>query len=412
MKTKAIARLGFSFVLCLYQSAQTAESPSTCTPTTYRDLIKCAETNSTDIQVSEQELKSSLKLEEVAGQWINPDLEADHVTKGSKNSETTVSLLFTIRLGGKKSARLAEAQSEIEKAQASRDLQVHQSRLELMLAAYRLVQIKSEIHLAEETIQTFSKIINQYQNRPALSPEQKVSLSIFKMALSDHKLQMTKLKSDEEKLYQAFTAVTGIPKMAIEQSLPVRKRSWPQLETSNSIVSAPQLKQAAADLKLAKNQKQVADSEAWSDLRLGPAVRTTQDAGTSTTYVGMALAMPIPIFSRNEGSRRYQTQKVHEAELKFQQSTQKLQAIKNHLLIRYNTIVESLKNAVSVKAMNDKHEEIERQFFKGVIPSSLMIEAHRQLFDLEESLNASELEALEAYGQILILDGQFNGVIL
>jgi hypothetical protein len=71
-----------------------------------------------------------------------------------------------------------------------------------------------------------------------------------------------------------------------------------------------------------------------------------------------------------------------------------------------------LKNSISLSIVNEKHEQLEKQFFKGLVPSSLVIEAHRQLFDLEERRNSSELEALESLGRILILDNKFNEVIL
>ena len=64
------------------------------------------------------------------------------------------------------------------------------------------------------------------------------------------------------------------------------------------------------------------------------------------------------------------------------------------------------------KAIEEKHNKIERLFFNGLVSSSLVIEAHRQLFDLEEKRNETEREAVEALGQVYIIDNQFSGVIL
>jgi hypothetical protein len=46
------------------------------------------------------------------------------------------------------------------------------------------------------------------------------------------------------------------------------------------------------------------------------------------------------------------------------------------------------------------------------VPSSLIIEAHRQLYDLESKRNESERIAVESLGQILIIDNKFSEVIL
>jgi len=400
------------FAALFLQPFLVAQAESTCQPRTYTDLVKCAVDNSSDIKISEQQLKATTKLEDAADQWINPDLEADSLSKGSRNSETTASLLFTLRLGGKKTALLNEARSEIQKAQATHDLYSGQSRLEIMLTLYRLSHLRSEIKLEEESGATFSKIVGQFQKRPALSPEQDVSLSVFRMALSDHQFRLVQLKSDEEKLLQALVAVTGIPKEVIVKNLPIKREQWPNVESNSEIESSPQIRQALADIKLAKSLKDKADSDAWPDIKIGPSIRTAKDNGESSTYVGVGLSMPLPLFTMNGGNRSYRAQKVAEAELVADQAKKKVNSSRKVLLNRYQQNVDSLKKSISVKALDEKHEQVERQFFKGLVPSSLVIEAHRQLFDLEQRRNSMELDTLETLGQLMILDNKFNGVIL
>ncbi len=389
-----------------------ADAPSDCKASNYFELIKCAEKTSSEIGISEQQLKSAQELEGVSRQWINPELDAETVSKGSKNSETTATLFFTLRLGGKRGALINEAQGEVERARANRDLGVSESRLGIMLGLYRLTHLKSEIHVEEESIQTFSKIINQYNKRPALSPEQDVSLSVFRMALADHQLGLNKLKSEEEKIYQMMVALTGIPKFIIAKSLPPRKQNWPTLETSIESEPSPQVRAALAELKLARSRKEVAQGDSWPDLRVGPSVKTTEDSGIKATYVGFGLSMPIPIFTQNGSGRAYRAQRLIEAEMGLDQTRKKVTAQKAELINRYNQTVLAVKNSLSLSSINQKHDKIERQFFKGLVPSSLIIEAHRQIFDLEEKRNSAELEALEALGQVLILDNKFNEAVL
>lgn len=406
------AAIAVALVLTTQPSWANETMAVSCEPSNYMDFIRCAEKSSSEIQISEQQVKSAAKLEDAAGQWINPDLEADTVAKGSQKSETTAALLFTLRLGGKRSALINEAKSEIQRAQADRDLSVQQARLALMISAYRLTHIQSLLHLQEESVATFSKIVNQFQKRAALSPEQDVSLSIFRMALSDHQLKLTNLKSEQEKILQSLVASTGVSKKAILKSLPSRKENWPELSGTSEVEISPQVRMALAELKLAQSQKERADGEAWPDLKIGPSVRSTKDNGENTTYYGLGLSMPIPAFTLNGGNRAYRAQRVTEAELVLQQSKRRLLAARNELVNRYNQTVQSLKSGLSPKSLTEKHELVERQFFKGLVSSPLVIEAHRQLFDLEERRNASEIEALEAFGNILILDNKFTEVIL
>ncbi len=258
-----------------FQPVFAAETASSCQPNSYADFVKCAEKNSSDIRISEQQVQSAAKLEDAAQQWINPDLDVDSVWKGSDKTETSAALLFTLRLGGKKDALVSEARSEIQRAQASRDLSVNQTRLEIMLSLYRLSHLKTEIALGNESVNTFTKIVDQFQKRPALSPEQDVSLTVFKMALSDHQLKLTQLQADQDKLVQGLSAVTGISKEAILKSLPSRKEKWSEISAEGDIEASPQMRQAVADLKLARSQKDRAESEAWPDLKVGPSMKLT-----------------------------------------------------------------------------------------------------------------------------------------
>ncbi len=67
---------------------------------------------------------------------------------------------------------------------------------------------------------------------------------------------------------------------------------------------------------------------------------------------------------------------------------------------------------ISDGSAEEKHKQIERHFFNGMISSSLVIEAHRQLIEFEQKRNESEREAIEALGSIFIIDNQFAEVIL
>jgi outer membrane protein TolC len=395
-----------------FQSVFAAEAGGDCQPISYTDFVKCAEKISSDIRISEQQVQAVVNLEDAAQQWVNPDLEVDSVWKGSEKAETTAALLFTVRLGGKKNALVSEAKGEIQRSQANRDLSVNGTRLEIMLSLYRLSHLKAEIALEEESVVTFTKIVGQFQKRPALSPEQDVSLTVFKMSLADHQLRLTRLQADQEKLVQALFSVTGIGKAAILKSLPSRKDKWPEISIEGDVESSPQMRQAVADLKVARSQKDKADSDAWPDLKIGPSMKLTKENGENNTFVGVGLSMSLPMFTTNSGNRAYRSQKVIEVELVANQSRKKLTSARSELVNRYSKTVGSLKNSLSLKDLEEKHEQVERQFFKGLVSSSLIIEAHRQLFELEERRNASELEALESYGRILIMDNKFNEVIL
>lgn len=403
-----------SFVFNTSYAGPTTASKSnvgSCDAKTYQQLVSCGVTSSTDIAISVQSLKSAQGLVGVAGQRFNPGLNADSVHRNG-GSESNITLLFPVRLGGKRDALIREATSEALRTSESAKLDIQQSRLSFMLGLYRLSQIKRELNLANETLETYSKIVGQFQGRPALSPEQDVSLSVFRMALADYRLRVTTLESDELGLFAQLTAVTGLPKETIAANLPKPKTDWLDVTSVSGTEGSPQVKIANADLELARSRKDRADSEAWPDLLIGPSLKGVRENGETNTYVGAAISLPLPILNRNAAGKSYAEQKVVEAELSYTLAQRRANATREELVNRYTQTRLSLEKSLSLDALKGKHERIEKQFFKGLVPSPLVIEGHRQLFDLEQRRNTSELEAIEALGRLLILDNKFAEVIL
>lgn len=383
-----------------------------CLPKGYDELVKCAVSQSSEIQISEQQLRAANYLEGIARQWINPEFEAESVQKGADKSETTAALLFDIRLGGKRGAVIQEAQGEFQKAKAGRDLNFSQAKLELILKFYRLNHLKHEIEIEEESVSTFSKIVGQFQRRAALSPEQEVSLSVFRMATSDHQLNLVRLRSEQERLLQEVSTSTNISKEIILKNLPNHKTNWPNVSNDSPIESSPHVRFAEGELLVARALKEKADADAWPDLKIGPAVKVQKDGGINENFFGLSLSIPLPVFSLNRSGRAYGSQKLIEAEMSNSLSRRKIAGLRDQLIRKYRETVATLKSSITDKSAEEKHARVERHFFKGLVPSSLVIEAHRQLIDLEERRNESEREAIEALGSILIIDNQFSEVIL
>ncbi|MBY0552977.1 TolC family protein [bacterium] len=401
------------FVLLTQPLVSNAKEANTCQPTSYDELVKCVDSGSLESQIIKQKLEAAAELENAASQFVNPDLDAETLRKDGDKSETTASLLFNFSIGGKRSALKAEARAEKDKVIAEADLSKASFRLGLIKQLYRLSQLRSEIQIEEESISTFNKIIGQFSRRAALTPEQEVSVSIFKMAISDHQLSLTELKNLEQEILSGLVRLSNLSAEQIIKNLPAKKNTWPKIESlTTSLKQSPHLRFAEAELQLAKSQKEKAVSESFPDLKIGPVIKNQKDGSLNENFAGIGLSMPLPIFSLNGSARAYQSKKVLEAELTLQNEQKKLEVMKAQLVSKYNNLVTSLKNSPDKKVMDDRHAKIERLFFGGLVSGSLVIEAHRQLFDLEQKRNQAELEAIEAIGQLYIIDNAFDGVVL
>ncbi|MBC7456902.1 MAG: TolC family protein, partial [Bdellovibrionaceae bacterium] len=343
--------------------------------------------------------------------WINPELQAEKTVKDADTSETTAALMFTVRLGGKKQALVQQYQGVYQKEKHQNQMSVQVARLEHMKSLYRLTQIRREIAIEEETVRTYTKVINQYQ-RPKLSPENEVTLSLFNMAISDHQIKLVTLKSSEDMFFDQLSAATGLTKNEIVNYLPAQKKDWPTYNPAPDKNETLDIKIAESELKIAESQLEQVKGMAWPDLRIGPALKQVLANNQTETFTGVSLSMPLPLFSFTENQKSAEIHRVTAAKLDYENTQIQSKINRAALVRRYNLLVENLKSTLSNKVVDNNHQKLERQFFKGLISGVLVIEAHRQFIEFEKRRNQAELEAIESIGRLYILDETFEGMIL
>jgi cobalt-zinc-cadmium efflux system outer membrane protein len=108
----------------------------------------------------------------------------------------------------------------------------------------------------------------------------------------------------------------------------------------------------------------------------------------------------------NGAAREYAHMGVDRAQQSLDLRQRELTNEKQILVKRYADSVQSLKSTVSAEEVERKHRSMETIFTRGLIPSSLVIEAHRQMVDLTKSRNEMELSALQALWQVYTLEGR------
>ncbi len=377
----------------------------------YKELVQCLQENSYTVKSSSSRLKASEDDLKSTHQWINPELEFEKTVKDADASETSASLMFTVRLGGKKQALADEYEGLFQKEKQQNQMTAQGARLEQMVNLYRLTQLRREIIIEDETVRTYTKVIHQYK-RPKLSPEQEVTLSLFNMSISDHKIRLASLQSKEDLYFDRLISLTGLSKNEIIKHLPAKKSDWPVYSSIVNQTPTLDIKMAESELKIAESQLQKAEGSAWPDLRIGPALKQVQANNQIETFTGVVLSVPLPLFNWNGSQKSAAAYRVNASKLDYENAQVQSQIIRTSLIRRYNSLVENLKSTLSNTSVDHNHQRLEKQFFKGLISGVLMIEAHRQLIEFEERRNQAELEAIESLGRLYILDEKFEGIIL
>lgn len=372
------------------------------------DVVKCAQELHPKIQRLKLSLSQSGALSEKTGQFKNPELDIESASGksgGVDKTESKVSLLIPFELGGKRSARKIQAESETEMAQAELLEAQAQVISDTVMKLHRLRQLDREKTLLEAAVKNFSQVVNQQKQRPGLAPEQKVSLSVFRMALSEAKIRLSELFEEEKALEHYFHISTGHSLKELIPVLPVTPKKWPQVKNVSANQLSPGLLAAKAELKLAQAELQSAQAETWPDIKIGPMVQIEESGGNKDQIYGFQLSMDLPIFSLNGGGRTYAKLGVD----RFEKSSQLTRNEETHerleKLAVYERTVEVLKDSLSAEELEKDHKSHEGFAKRGLVSAALIIESHRQIEELTKSRHAREIKALEALWEIYKFDG-------
>jgi outer membrane protein, heavy metal efflux system len=340
----------------------------------------------------------------------NPELETKG-TWGDGASQVEIDLVQTVETGGKRSARIERARAGEDEASAELLAAKGEAALKTVSALYRLRQVLGELSLVDEALKTFSRIGQQLRSRPRLAPEQEVSRSIFELAEADYALRRAGLGAEQKALLKSLEISTGLRLSTGTVPLPETKQDWPEIPKAGSSADPGSL-QAQAALKAAAADRREAQAAAWPDLRLGPSFQRQSSEGQAQRMVGMNLALPLPLYHRNAGGRERARRAEESAALRLAAIQALVGAEREAERARYEAAVAALKSTASRKDVHASHERIEDFFQRGLISSSLVIEAHRQILEFTKDRNEHELAAVRALWRIRVIDGQVSGASL
>ncbi len=379
-------------------------------PKTPMDIVRCAQENHPEVKRQRLFYEQAEALPDAAGQIANPELEAETAfgnSLGDQKIDGKVSLVQPLGLGGTRSARVKEAEARAKQSES--DLKVVQAdiKVETVLKLHRLRQLLKEKALLDETLETFTKLVSQHRSRPRLTPDQEVSLSVFEMAKSDAAMKRSTLVQEEEEIEHFFHVSTGNSLNEISKALPETPTDWPETqETPLKQLASPKLARMIADHEYALAELDSARAASWPELKVGPMLLFQSDGPFNYRSYGFQLNLEIPLFSLNGGGRAY----AHKGVAATEGSMALLRKEENHergeQLKVYRSAVAAMKEALTPVALSKKHRRLEELSFRGLVSSSLLIEAHRQLTELERSRNEKEFQALRALWKIYQIDGR------
>lgn len=402
-------KLSLVLILCALSFSDVSFAQTECKNSvgSTQELLLCAEARSPEIESAQMELESAKAQVKAAGQWKNPQLSTETFRGnfgGERRVETDVSIGIPVEIG-KISAREAVAQGGVLAAEAKLYETRAKIREQVLVKLHRLRQVLHEKSLVEDSILTFSKLIGQYSRRPALSPEQKVSASVFELSRSEYELRRSAAVNEILELNSFFLTTLALTSEQVRKALPESPKSWPSLKSERTNLQSPQQKILRAEVERANAELRLARSEAWPTLTLGPSLKMQTEGPRSDSLVGLNVSLPLPVFNVNGAAKSAALADVRLSETRRSLGLRAEDLKRQELLKVYSDSIDTLAKSLSHVDIEKRHADSDRLFLKGVVPSSLIIEAHRTSFELEKTRHERELKAIEALLEIYTIDG-------
>lgn len=381
-----------------------AQTIPACNATSAKEIIKCSVINDPEASRAKLTSESFETLPAKFNQLSNPEIDIDSL-HGSGKSETELSITQSFDIGGKKSATAKVAQAQKEEAFIDYNLVKLNVLSNSYLKLQRLRQIEVEKSTLSEISQAINKSLVQLRNRSALSPEQQVSQSVYKMALSDLRIKETELFEEEQIIEQYFSISTGQSLAKLKSVLPDLP-IFPDVSDQIEVTNSPVVLKAMSFSKTASFELEEAQSEPWPALKIGPVFKREKEGDEVENSFGVKLTMDLPIFNLNSASKAHATsnlirwqkivQKTHQEE-----SSQRLSVVKV-----YRKSIETLKQIPTLQELQKIHQISDNLEKRGLISSALLIESLRQRMEIIRGRHALELKAVESLLSVYKIDGK------
>lgn len=379
-------------------------------PKTAQDVVVCARENHPDVRRGRLRVERAKAQPDAVSQIPNPSLQVQSVYGNYNNApqmQTQVSLTQPLGLGGERSARRQEAEARAGVADGELNISQADITFQTVNHLHRLRQLNREKTIVEETLDTYRKLLRQYRSRPALTPEQEVSVGTLEMAEADYVLRQTALLDEERRISHFFHVATGHSLAELSKVLPALPKPWPSLQATESKEHvSPEVHRLLKEKDISIAELSIARANSWPDIRLGPMMMLDQEGDRKRTFIGFELDLPLPFFNLNGAGRAAASVGVATSERAISIQRKDEAHERNEQLHAYESATRSLDITPSVEKVNQRHRSMEKQFLRGVVPSSLILEAHRQLFELEKSRHERELTAIKALWTIYRIDGK------
>jgi cobalt-zinc-cadmium efflux system outer membrane protein len=351
-----------------------------------------------------------------AGLWPNPELEIEvediggtGERSGFDGAETTVVISQPIELGDKRAKRvhLADAHSRLaewdyEAKRLEVYAQVSKSFSRVLAAQERVRLAETQVELAEKLSLAVAKRVEAGKDSPVEKTKAQIELSNSRIELTKASAELEVAKRQLASLWAAdkpeFAKATGQLDDIVEPG---------SYETLRELtLKHPSVARWDDEVAAGKAASVLADAQRFPDISVVGGLKRFEEANENTVVLG--LAIPLPVFDRNQAGRLEATYALAKArELVSQARSQTLA----RLAEAHGRLVDAGHQASILRGeILPNAEQVFNAtltgYEQGKFDYLTMLDSQRTLFDVRQRAVAALLEYHQARADVESLIGQ------
>jgi outer membrane protein, heavy metal efflux system len=402
-------------VLCAQPLPASAQAPAHAIPAplTLDAAVHRAFQSNPGLRAASRDLDIAAAQRMQAGAAPNPELS--YLSEGLKKDArtTTVQINQAIELGGKRGARLALAEREREVASA--DLASYRSalRADVVTAFFEVLTAQERLLLAQATQELSQKVTGAAARRVTAGKISPVEETRARVAEASTKIELGQAANDLALAKRRLAATWGSsePIPGGVEAPPMPHGAHPTTdELLAQLPAAPQVARARREIDRQKAQADVERSRQFPDLTVSLGSKRDEQFGQRQTVVGLAL--PFPLFDRNQGNLLGALRRTDKARDELQVVENKLSAELAQASLRLNAAAselailrdEILPGALSAYEAGTKGFEAGKFSFLDVLDAQRTLfqaktqyiralgESHRAAADIERIIGNKEVK--------------------
>jgi cobalt-zinc-cadmium efflux system outer membrane protein len=387
-----------------------AKSESTDSLLSLDDILVLVAAENSSFRSFNYQLQAAQNNLKQAGHWPNPEFETELEefgwdASGFDESEIAISLAQEFEFFGQRSARKNVAKSEIDATKLHIKLSAFDLYLETKQRFYALAHAQQKVELSEASVALAKEIVDniyfRLDNGIGLQSEHLLAQLEQQRSL----LALEQAKQDVIVLESILVSLWKGEPSGVELLTCNNLNLAPLIDKidllSNQIDSTRSIMQLQSELEILKKEKILAAAEACPNVMLrGGFKRLTVD-NSKSFHLGIAL--PIPLFNRNQGTRRSLDAQQRSLEYTLEQSKIEAASVIQSHIIQLKKLVDkhAVFDSLLLPTANEAYRKLQNAYESGRVPYIQLLEAKRALNDLSFEHNDMLLEIQE---QIIALE--------